>query len=64
MQELLREPTPVEVDPDTFTIKTAGRAMWGDSTLSIEEAVLKEQAERMKLSLKTEMARLKSGGLK
>ena len=26
MQEILREPTPVEIDPNTFTIKTAGRA--------------------------------------
>ena len=25
MQEILREPTPVEVDPDTFTLTTAGR---------------------------------------
>ena len=33
MQELLREPTPVEVDPSTFTIKTAGRDPWGSSTL-------------------------------
>jgi hypothetical protein len=46
MQELLREPTPVEVDPDTFTIKTAGRAMWGTTTLEHVEAhkaLLKEQ---------------------
>ena len=25
MQELLRESTPVEIDPDTYTIKNAGR---------------------------------------
>jgi hypothetical protein len=25
MQELLHESTPVEIDPNTFTIKTAGR---------------------------------------
>jgi len=33
MNELLHEPTPIEVDPDTFTIKTAGRDPWGTSTL-------------------------------
>jgi hypothetical protein len=33
MQEILREPTPVEIDPSTFTIKTAGRDPWGSSTL-------------------------------
>jgi hypothetical protein len=33
MQELLRESTPVEVSPSTFTIKTAGRDPWGSSTL-------------------------------
>lgn len=29
MQELLHESTPVEIDPETFTIKTAGRTAWG-----------------------------------
>jgi hypothetical protein len=29
MNEILHEPTPVEIDPDTFTIKTAGRTVWG-----------------------------------
>jgi hypothetical protein len=29
MNEILHEPTPVEIDPDTFTIKTAGRTAWG-----------------------------------
>ena len=33
MNEILREPTPVEIDPSTFTIKTAGRDPWGSSTL-------------------------------
>ena len=33
MNEILREPTPVEIDPSTFTIKTAGRDPWGTSTL-------------------------------
>jgi hypothetical protein len=64
MQEILREPTPVEVEKATYTINNVGRGAWGDSTLSIEETVLKEQAERMKLALKTEMSKLKLGGLK
>jgi hypothetical protein len=29
MNEILHEPTPVKIDPDTFTIKTAGRTAWG-----------------------------------
>jgi hypothetical protein len=29
MNEILHEPAPVEIDPDTFTIKTAGRTSWG-----------------------------------
>ena len=29
MNEILHEPTPVEIDSDTFTIKTAGRTAWG-----------------------------------
>ena len=33
MEILLDEVKPVEIDPDTFTIKTAGRNMWGSSTL-------------------------------
>jgi hypothetical protein len=33
MNEILREPIPVEIDPSTFTIKTAGRDPWGTSTL-------------------------------
>ena len=33
MNEILREPIPVEIDPSTFTIKTAGRDPWGSSTL-------------------------------
>jgi hypothetical protein len=31
MEKLLEE--PVKIDPDTFTIKTAGRDPWGSSTL-------------------------------
>ena len=29
MEILLDEVKPVEIDPDTFTIKTAGRTAWG-----------------------------------
>ena len=32
MNEILREPTPVEVDPDTYTIKTAGRYAFNSPT--------------------------------
>jgi hypothetical protein len=38
MQEILREPTPVEIDPQTYTFKTAGRDPWGSSTLEHIEA--------------------------
>lgn len=47
VNELLREPVPVEVDPDTFTIKTTGRDPWGSSTLEMREQVLKEQEIKM-----------------
>jgi hypothetical protein len=62
MQELLREPTPVEIDPSTFTIKTAGRAMWGTTTLELQEA--QEKQQRTKLILEREVAKMKLGGLK
>ena len=52
MQELLREPTPVEIDPDTFTIKTAGRAMWGTTTLELKEQEIKMQQEILKAYMK------------
>lgn len=62
MQEILREPTPVEIDPDIFTIKTTGRDPWGSATISLEEA--QEQQQRTKLILEREVAKLKLGGLK
>jgi hypothetical protein len=62
MQEILREPTPVEIDPDTFTIKTTGRDPWGSATISLEEA--QEQHQRTKLILEREVAKMKLGGLK
>jgi hypothetical protein len=33
MEILLDEVKPVEIDPSTFTIKTAGRDPWGTTTL-------------------------------
>ena len=70
MEILLDEVKPVEIDPNTFTIKTAGRDPWGNSTLQHLEvhkkALLKEQEQeqKMKLTLEREVAKLKLGGLK
>jgi hypothetical protein len=52
MQEILREPTPVEIDPDTFTIKTAGRYTvtnnsYPTTTNSIADLVRREQETKM-----------------
>jgi hypothetical protein len=58
MQEILREPTPVEIDPSTYTINTVGRANWGSSTLSIKEAVLKEQEARMQQAMLKEYSKI------
>jgi hypothetical protein len=47
MQEILREPTPVEIDPDTFTIKTAGRFTRTDLLRQqADETYLKAQIEK------------------
>ena len=62
MEILLDEDKPVEIDPNTFTFKTAGRAMWGTTTLELQEA--QEQQQRTKLILEREVAKLKLGGLK
>jgi hypothetical protein len=42
MQEILREPTPVEIDPSTFTIKTAGRLLRRE----VDELYLKNVAQQ------------------
>lgn len=42
MQELLREPIPVEVDPETYTIKTTGRYSNTGVTLTLQD--IKESA--------------------
>jgi len=60
MEKLLEE--PVKIDPDTFTFNTAGRAMWGTTTLELQKA--QEQQQRTKLILEREVAKLKLGGLK
>jgi hypothetical protein len=62
MEILLDEVKPVEIDPNTFTFKTAGRDMWGTTTLELQEA--QEQQQRTKLILEREVAKLKLGGLK
>jgi hypothetical protein len=51
MNEILREPTPVEIDPDTFTIKTAGRFTRTD--------LLRQQADEKYLKAKLNMDSLK-----
>jgi hypothetical protein len=42
MQEILREPTAVEIDPSTFTLKTAGRLLRHEA----EELYLKNVAQQ------------------
>jgi hypothetical protein len=47
MQELLRESTPIEIDPDTYTIKTAGRFTRTDLLRQqADETYLKAQIEK------------------
>ena len=60
MNEILREPTAVEVEKATYTINNVGRDPWGSSTLSIQEAVLKQQEERMHQALHAEIAKLRA----
>jgi hypothetical protein len=62
MQEILREPIPVDMNTDKFTFNTADRAMWGTTTLELQEA--QEQQQRTKLILEREVAKLNMGGLK
>jgi hypothetical protein len=57
MQELLREPTPVEIDPDTFTIKTTGR-------YTFQDEILRQQELEAKQAIQREMTKLNMGGLK
>lgn len=59
MNEILREPTPVEVDPDTYTIKTTGRDPWGSSRLQIQEEILKQKEREMQTGLVHELLRKK-----
>lgn len=53
---------PVEIDPDTYTIKTAGR--YSPTMLQLQEEILKQKEERMHEALQREMAKLNMGGLK
>ena len=43
LNEILQEPVPVEIDPDTYTLKTAGR--YPTTTLEIQEEILKKERE-------------------
>jgi hypothetical protein len=52
LQEILREPTPVEIDPNTYTIKTAGRDPWGSTTLEIQERTIRAQKNAMLAEIK------------
>jgi hypothetical protein len=63
MNEILREPTAVEIDPSTFTIKTAGRDPWGSSTLQLQKETLEQQKQISKLIIEREVAKMKLGGL-
>jgi hypothetical protein len=53
MQELMREPTPVEIDPSTHTINRMGRAPWGTG-------VTAEQLEALKLQMQTEAEKIRA----
>lgn len=58
MQELLRESVPVEIDPNSYTIKTTGRDTWGNSTLSIAEQVLADKQKMIEDAYKDEIRKL------
>lgn len=53
MQEILREPTPVEIDPNTHTINRMGRAPWGTG-------VTTEQLEKLKLTMQKEAEKIRA----
>jgi hypothetical protein len=63
MQEILREPTPVEIDPQTYTFKTAGRDPWGSTTippLNLKEQVLNDKAKLFDDLYKDEIKKLRA----
>jgi len=65
MEGILQEPTPLEIDTESYTIKTAGRyAVTNNSypttTLSLQEAVMEEQGQRMRDAIQQELRRLKA----
>ena len=54
MEKLLEETKPVEVDPDTYTIKTAGRSTWGGykhTVENIKESAMDELNRQMRTQL-------------
>jgi hypothetical protein len=65
MQEILREPTPVEIDPNTYTFNTVGRSPWNAPALLADNyattsgklavEIQKEQLEQIKQIMKDEL---------
>jgi hypothetical protein len=53
MQEILREPTPVEIDPSTHTINRIGRAPW-------DASVTETQLEQLKLHMQEEAEKIRA----
>lgn len=45
MERLLDEPSPVEIDPNTYTFNTVGRDPWGSSSIDLKEQVVAHQAK-------------------
>lgn len=53
MQELLREPTPVEVTPSTYTMNRIGRAPWSANTTD-------EQLEQLRIHMQKEAEKIRA----
>ena len=59
LQTLLYEPSPVEIEPNTYTFKTAGRDPWGTTTLGLQEQVLADKHKMFEELYKDEINKLK-----
>lgn len=53
MERLLEE--PVQIEPNTYTFKTAGRATWATSAVSIQEHVLQAHSDAMRAEMQKEL---------
>lgn len=63
LQTLLYEPSPVEIEPNTYTFKTAGRDPWGSTTvapLNLKEQVLNDKAKLFDDVYKDEIKKLRA----